>query len=67
MTELASIFAELGISHYLHDFIEQGFDTWDTILDITESDFDALGVKLVIAGSYSARSPIREGYPPTEL
>ncbi|KAG4415001.1 hypothetical protein IFR04_011875 [Cadophora malorum] len=46
MTELASIFAELGISHYLHDFIEQGFDTWDTILDITESDFDALGVKL---------------------
>jgi hypothetical protein len=46
MTELADIFAELGISHYLHDFIEQGFDTWETILDITESDFDALGVKL---------------------
>ncbi|KAL2065020.1 hypothetical protein VTL71DRAFT_4160 [Oculimacula yallundae] len=46
MTDLASIFAELGISHYLHDFIDQGFDTWETILDITESDFDALGVKL---------------------
>ena len=46
MTGLGDIFAELGISHYLHDFIEQGFDTWDTILDITESDFDALGVKL---------------------
>ncbi|KAM3066849.1 hypothetical protein ACMFMF_009902 [Clarireedia jacksonii] len=46
MTDLAEIFAELGISHYLHDFIEQGFDSWDTILDITESDFDALGVKL---------------------
>ncbi|CZS94746.1 hypothetical protein WAI453_013421 [Rhynchosporium graminicola] len=46
MTDLATIFAELGISHYLHDFVEQGFDTWDTILDITESDFDALGVKL---------------------
>ncbi|KAH9221492.1 hypothetical protein DL95DRAFT_402840 [Leptodontidium sp. 2 PMI_412] len=46
MTELASIFTELGISHYLHEFIEQGFDTWETILDITESDFDALGVKL---------------------
>lgn len=37
---------ELGISHYLKDFVEQGFDTWETILDITESDFDALGVKL---------------------
>jgi hypothetical protein len=46
MTELEVIFAELGISHYLTDFIEQGFDSWDTILDITESDFDALGVKL---------------------
>jgi hypothetical protein len=46
MTELEEIFAELGISHYLHDFLEQGFDTWETILDITESDFDALGVKL---------------------
>ncbi|TVY30441.1 High mobility group protein 20A [Lachnellula hyalina] len=46
MTELVDIFAELGISHYLEDFIDQGFDTWDTILDITESDFDALGVKL---------------------
>ncbi len=46
MTDLADIFAELGISHYLNDFLEQGFDTWDTILDITESDFDALGVKL---------------------
>ncbi|PSS27836.1 hypothetical protein M430DRAFT_131761 [Amorphotheca resinae ATCC 22711] len=46
MTELREIFAELGISHYLNDFIEQGFDSWDTILDITESDFDALGVKL---------------------
>ncbi|KAM0142737.1 hypothetical protein ACHAP3_001843 [Botrytis cinerea] len=45
-TELSEIFAELGISHYLLNFVEQGFDTWDTILDITESDFDALGVKL---------------------
>jgi hypothetical protein len=46
MTGLGDIFAELGISQYLQDFLDQGFDTWDTILDITESDFDALGVKL---------------------
>src|SRR3954463_1889737 len=46
MTELGDIFMELGISHYLYNFLEQGFDTWETILDITESDFDALGVKL---------------------
>jgi len=46
MTGLAGIFAELGISQYLQDFIDQGFDTWETILDIKESDFDALNVKL---------------------
>jgi hypothetical protein len=46
MTDLDDIFADLGISQYLDDFRSQGFDTWDTILDITESDFDALGVKL---------------------
>nr|XP_036580622.1 HMG box protein [Colletotrichum truncatum]KAF6788617.1 HMG box protein [Colletotrichum truncatum] len=44
--ELESIFSELGISQYLDTFLEQGFDTWETILDITESDLDALGVKL---------------------
>ncbi|EFQ26250.1 HMG box protein [Colletotrichum graminicola M1.001] len=44
--ELEGIFSELGISQYLGIFLEQGFDTWETILDITESDLDALGVKL---------------------
>ncbi|KAL7818170.1 hypothetical protein V8C44DRAFT_215024 [Trichoderma aethiopicum] len=44
--ELEEIFKELGISQYLDAFVEHGFDTWDTILDIQESDLDALGVKL---------------------
>ncbi|KAJ0355129.1 hypothetical protein KNSL1_000849 [Colletotrichum chrysophilum] len=39
---LESIFQELGISQYLDIFLEQGFDTWDTILDITESDLSNL-------------------------
>lgn len=38
MTELAEIFDDIGLSQYLHSFLEHGFDTWDTILDITESD-----------------------------
>ncbi|KAI3323520.1 hypothetical protein HD806DRAFT_522676 [Xylariaceae sp. AK1471] len=46
MTLLETIFGELGISQYLSGFIDQGFDSWDTILDITESDLDTLGVKL---------------------
>jgi len=43
---LESIFGELGLSQYLNTFVDQGFDTWETILDITESDLDVLGVKL---------------------
>ncbi|KAI0452753.1 hypothetical protein F5B21DRAFT_323299 [Xylaria acuta] len=46
MNFLESVFGELGISQYLGVFIDQGFDSWETILDITESDLDALGVKL---------------------
>ncbi|KAI0013355.1 hypothetical protein F4779DRAFT_388788 [Xylariaceae sp. FL0662B] len=46
MNSLEEIFGELGISQYLDPFVEQGFDSWETILDITESDLDALGVKL---------------------
>ncbi|KAI1094990.1 hypothetical protein F5B19DRAFT_489885 [Rostrohypoxylon terebratum] len=46
MNSLEIIFGELGISQYLEAFVDQGFDSWDTILDITESDLDALGVKL---------------------
>lgn len=44
--ELEPVFRELGLGQYLDAFIDQGFDTWDIILDIQESDLDALGVKL---------------------
>jgi len=37
-TELGEIFSELGLIQYLDIFIEQGFDEWDAILNITESD-----------------------------
>lgn len=37
-TQLEAIFGELGIAQYLDIFLDQGFDTWETILDITESD-----------------------------
>lgn len=36
--DLETVFRELGIAQYLDTFVEQGFDTWDTILDIQESD-----------------------------
>lgn len=36
--ELESAFVELGLAQYLQAFVDQGFDSWDTILDIQESD-----------------------------
>ena len=36
--DLDAVFSELGLSQYLGTFVEQGFDTWETILDIQETD-----------------------------
>jgi hypothetical protein len=72
--QLDDIFAELGLSQYLNSFVDQGFDSWETILDITESDLDVLGVKLGhrrklqrriantrgLAPSVSLASPVRQ-------
>jgi hypothetical protein len=46
MTELGDIFLELGVSQYLDTFVEHGFDTWETILDITESDLWVLDLPI---------------------
>ncbi|KAH0542254.1 hypothetical protein FGG08_003376 [Glutinoglossum americanum] len=46
MSNLGSALARLGLSQYFERFIQEGFDTWETVLDITESDLEALGVKL---------------------
>ena len=46
MTDLKSVFERLGLSQYLNNFIDEGFDSWETVFYITESDLDALNVKL---------------------
>ena len=38
MTELGPVLARLGLSQYTEAFIDEGFDSWETVLDITESD-----------------------------
>ncbi|KAF1914985.1 hypothetical protein BDU57DRAFT_309849 [Ampelomyces quisqualis] len=46
MSDLRQRLARLGLSHYLEVFTAEGFDTWETLLDITESDLSLLNVKL---------------------
>jgi hypothetical protein len=38
MAELAEGLRRLGLRKYLDGLIAEGFDTWETVLDITESD-----------------------------
>ncbi|KAG5962533.1 hypothetical protein E4U58_003838 [Claviceps cyperi] len=44
--DVKGVLEELGLSQYHDAFVNQGFDAWDIVLDIQESDLDALGVKL---------------------
>ncbi|KAI5199744.1 hypothetical protein E4T39_06107 [Aureobasidium subglaciale] len=46
MTTLKDFLERLDLSHYHDALVEEGFDTWETLMDITESDLEALGVKL---------------------
>ena len=38
MTDLKDVLMRLGLSQYYEPFVNEGFDTWDTLMDITESD-----------------------------
>lgn len=41
MSDLKDRLARLGLSQYHQVFAAEGFDTWETVLDITESDLCA--------------------------
>jgi hypothetical protein len=46
MTDLGERLERLGLGQYLDVFLSEGFDSWETLLDITESDLNILNVKL---------------------
>ena len=53
MTDLGPHLERLGLEQYLDAFFNEGFDTWDTVLDIQETDLyvislrcDQLNIKL---------------------
>lgn len=42
------------MSQYLGPFQEQGFDTWDSVLDITEADmYVEISLNLIVASPFS--------------
>lgn len=47
--QLEEVLEDLGLAQYHESFVDQGFDTWETILDITESDLYAVSQPTVAA------------------
>ncbi|KAI4845647.1 hypothetical protein E4T44_04405 [Aureobasidium sp. EXF-8845] len=43
---LRLLLERLDLARYHDALVDEGFDTWETLMDITESDLKALGVKL---------------------
>lgn len=46
MDSLETKLEQLGLAQYAEALIENGFENWATVLDITEDDLDELGFKL---------------------
>lgn len=46
MPDLADVLERLGLSPYFASLSENGFHSWETVLDITEEDLTALHFKL---------------------
>ena len=46
LPQLPQVLERLGLTSYLDALIENGFHSWETVLDITEEDLTALNFKL---------------------
>ena len=56
MSDLELTLAWLGMDRYLERFIEAGFDSWDTVLEITENDLN-VSVTSILLQAYSLITP----------
>ena len=51
MADLELTLTWLGMGRYLERFLEAGFDSWETVLEITENDLDVSTLHLLPHGS----------------
>ena len=47
MADVELTLSWLGMSQYLERFVDAGFDSWETILWITESDLEVPALRLL--------------------
>lgn len=51
--QLESILTQLGLAQYLGVLVDEGFDTWEAILDIQESDLYVLSKVSILSHANS--------------
>lgn len=51
MADLELTLTWLGMNRYLERFVEAGFDSWETVLEITENDLDVSKSRILPRGS----------------
>lgn len=51
MADLELTLTWLGMNRYLERFVEAGFDSWETVLEITENDLDVSKLRILPHGS----------------
>ncbi|KAF2196467.1 hypothetical protein GQ43DRAFT_383250 [Delitschia confertaspora ATCC 74209] len=65
MYTLSKILTRLGLERYLDTLVENGFSTWETVLDITEEDLTRLNFKLGHRRTLQREIATYRGLPPT--
>ncbi|KAH8596604.1 hypothetical protein B0O99DRAFT_102874 [Bisporella sp. PMI_857] len=66
MAELRVILQNLGLQEYFDCFIQNGFDSWDSFIDISEADLTVLDVKLGHRRKLQREIARRLGHPVKE-
>ncbi|KAF2762476.1 hypothetical protein EJ05DRAFT_534023 [Pseudovirgaria hyperparasitica] len=64
MPELADVLDRLGLSQYLSVLSENGFETWDVVMDVTEDDLKELGFKIGHRRTLQREIANSRGLPP---
>ena len=66
MSELQATFEKLRVQENLSSLIEHGFDTWENLKGITETDLEILGIKLGHRRRFQREIARRMGHPANE-
>ena len=66
ISDLRATLEELGLQEYESRLFEHGFDTWNSLANINETDMDTIGIKLGHRRKIQRENARRFGHPANE-